>query len=387
MFGTRRRQNGTYHAIGVDLGADAVKLLQLRTPLGGVTEVAAAARVRLPQVPGLSPHLAEAATLTAIRESLRASGFVGRRVVAALPRRIVQLRTVRITPSNATDFDPLTAAETEAAQLFSFPLDAARVAYLPAGEVRHAGEAQHEVIAAAAADADVTEFLELLGRAGLQVAALELEQSALCRVIERSLASDGGKTAEAVHVLLDVGASATQIIIGRGGDLRVSKTVSTGVNQIEQIVSRRLSVSPEDVRQLRSRLGTESPGGTEPVSRANPVRQALYDAMRVATADVLEQALLCLRYYTVSFRGRPPAKVWLTGGGAEGADLCELARVALGLPVEPLPLLAGVPLGPLVALDNTNPLGEWAVAYGLALQGIAQPHAAGAAAGTEVVHA
>ena len=88
---------------------------------------------------------------------------------------------------------------------------------------------------------------------------------------------------------------------------------------------------------------------------------------------LFEQVVLCLRYYTVSFRGRPPAHVWVTGGGAEGADVCELARLALGLPVEPLPLMAGLPLGPLVALDNTPPLGEWAVAYGLALRGVPTP--------------
>ena len=62
---------------------------------------------------------------------------------------------------------------------------------------------------------------------------------------------------------------------------------------------------------------------------------------------------------------RPEAR----GGGHGKALLRELARTALGFPVEPLPLMAGVPLGPLVALDSTAALGEWAVAYGLALRG------------------
>jgi type IV pilus assembly protein PilM len=193
--------------------------------------------------------------------------------------------------------------------------------------------------------------------------------------------------ASGVHVLLDVGAAATQIVIGRGSELCVVKSVSTGVRQIEEVVSRRLSVSTEDVRQLRSRLSESAASPIASASRPDPVRQALYDAIRLATAGLFEQALLCLRYYTVSFRGRPSAKVWMTGGGAEGAELRELASSALGLSVEPLPLMAGMPLGPLMSLDNTAPLGEWAVAYGLALRGVPQAQAAFGATCAEVPHA
>src|SRR4051812_21537210 len=99
MFATRRRQPGTHHAIGLDLGSSGVKMLQLRTTPDGVTEVAAASRVETPRLIGLSPALKQTAIIKAIRDALRAGMFVGRRVVAALPRASVQLRTIRVTPS------------------------------------------------------------------------------------------------------------------------------------------------------------------------------------------------------------------------------------------------------------------------------------------------
>ena len=380
MFGTRRRQNGTYHAIGLDLGADAVKMLQLRTPRDGVTEVAAAARVPLQHVQGLSPALRQAATVKAIGEALRASPFVGRAVVTALPRQAVHLRTIRLAPPGPAAFDPLAAAEREAGSSFPFSLSSARVAYLPAGEVRHAGETRHEVIVAAASDGDVNDFLELMSRAGLRVAALDLEHAALCRAAERALA---GAVGDEVRVLFEIGATASNLVMDRGGELCLLKMVPTGTRHIEDVVSRRLSVSVEDVRQLRARVAPAAVEGA--ATGDDAVRRALYDAMRLATSDLLEQLVLCLRYYTVSFRGRPATKVWLTGGGADGADLRQLAATAVGLPVDPLPLMAGVPLGPLVALDNTVSLGEWAVAYGLALR--EAPSSAFAATVAEVAHA
>jgi type IV pilus assembly protein PilM len=379
MFTPRRRQTGRYHPIGLDIGSAAVKLLQLRTPADGVTEVAAAVRVELPQLSGLSPALAQDATITALRNALRAGPFVGRRVSAALPRNAVHLRTIRVSPSGAAGFDPLVAAEREAAASFSFPLASARVAFLPAGDVRQGGESRHEVIAAAATDGDVAEFLDLLDRAGLDADGLDLEPAALFRAAERAIPIDAAPSG--VRVILDVGAAATQVVIGRDGELCVVKNLPLGLRQIEDAVAKRLSVSSRDVRQLRVRFAAEpdpSPAAGESAARRDPVHQALHDAMRVATAGLLEQAVLCVRYYVVSFRGRPPAKAWLTGGGADGADLCALARAALGMPVAPLPLMAGVPLGPLVALENTSPLGEWAVAYGLALRGVANAERAAA---------
>jgi len=50
--------------------------------------------------------------------------------------------------------------------------------------------------------------------------------------------------------------------------------------------------------------------------------------------------------------------------------------------------MAGMPLGPLVALDNTAPMGEWAVAYGLALRSVSSmPEPAVPVGRTEVAHA
>jgi type IV pilus assembly protein PilM len=368
MAGIRRRQHGTHHAIGLDLGSSAVKMLQLRTSSDGLTEVSAAARVEVPFVPGLSPSLRATSTLQAIRDALRAGPFVGRRVIAAIPRQSVHVRTVRVTDTNAADFEPLALAEREAAGAFPFPLTSARVAFISAGEVRQGGEPRHEVIAAAAADQDVTDLLELLGRAGLDAEALDLEQAALYRAVERCAPAED--VAAGAQVLLDVGANGTQIVIGRGGEPCVVRTVPIGLRQMETVVARRLSVPNEDVRQLRARFSTSEPAGDDRAARRDSVQQALHDAMRLATGELLHQAVLCLRYYTVSFRGRMPARVWMTGGGAEGADLRDLTRAALGVPVEPLPLMAGVPLGPLVALDNTGPLGQWAVAYGLASRGV-----------------
>src|SRR5687768_7149354 len=81
--------------IGVDLGADSVRMLQLEVS-GRALSVRAAARRELPEEARLDPERRLPAAADLVRQMLRQHGFVGRSVVAAMPREIVHVKNLRL---------------------------------------------------------------------------------------------------------------------------------------------------------------------------------------------------------------------------------------------------------------------------------------------------
>src|SRR5688572_7540609 len=81
--------------IGLDIGADSVKMLQVE-PTGDYLNVVASARMPIPDEVRVDTqaHMAYAADL--VREMLQTQPFVGKRVVACLPRQIVHIKNVRL---------------------------------------------------------------------------------------------------------------------------------------------------------------------------------------------------------------------------------------------------------------------------------------------------
>lgn len=131
--------------IGIDIGFQAVRMLQLECAPGGGGagyRVVAAVRRPLPAEAVTPEALAApgrrgALIAAVIRDALRGGGFVGRRAVAALPREIVHLKNLRLPP--VPDSDLAWAVRADARDIFGFDPDSARVQFLDAGEVRQGG--------------------------------------------------------------------------------------------------------------------------------------------------------------------------------------------------------------------------------------------------------
>lgn len=356
MLFARRRQAETL-PVGVHLGADALRLIQLRVSRGGTdrtssTPLLSVVACHLRPLADASDRLAIAAPL--IRRALRDGRFIGRDVVTALPPAAVHLRTFRLGAMPAAQLQAtLRQHAREGAPLGA--ADALHVDALPVGQVRQGREAREEYLSVAAREADVRELLDTIGR-GVLVRSLQAEPYALYRsVAGRAVCADDGAT----HVLVHVGDSETLVLIGVGAQLRVVRRVSAGAEHFDLAVARKLDVAPAEARRLRRRThGTPSRSARD----ADPVRSVVTDAVRPIMEDVAREAALCVRYHSVSFRAAPPRSVRLLGVDAEGGQLRALLAAATGLPVDTRGVFDG--LGGAPGEDDD---GGWAVALGLAL--------------------
>jgi type IV pilus assembly protein PilM len=340
--------------IGLDLGNDSVKMLQLDVSTG-LPRVHAAARAGFDHPSKLGQTL---------RNLLRGGQFAGRSVVAALPRDILHIKNLRLPLIPAAELPG--AVRFEARNIFAFDTETARLEFLPAGEVRQGSEVRQEVIVMAARNEDVDPFVQTLHDAGLLVESLDAELCALYRTVERFVRRKQDE--QEVTVMVDIGLRRTQVLIGRGREINFFKPIDIGGRRLNDAVSRKLHIEYDEAQALRRRLAEAPRPLTGQPLPHDPVRQAVFDATRSTLEELGRELSLCLRYYSVTFRGQRPARVRLTGGEANDPHLSGLLNGILSLPVEAARPLFSIDSSAMRPADRRGSLSEWCTALGLALK-------------------
>jgi type IV pilus assembly protein PilM len=348
--------------IGVDIGHDSVKMLQVEA-VGDQLAVLAAAKAPLPPEVKTKPELRMPHACDLIRQMLRQHPFRGKSIVAALPRDMVHAKNLRLPQMPESELGAV--IQFEARNVFPFDTDQAKVHFLAAGEVRQGAEVRQEVVLIAARNEDVTNYLEQLHRTGAVLESLDIEPCALYRSVERFIRRKEDEND--VNVIVDVGVRRSQVVIGRGRDISFIKPIDIGGFHFHEAVSRKLGITIEEAEALRRRL-VESGEPADAAARRDPVRQAVFDATRSPMEELGREISLCLRYYSVTFRGFRPTKLRLVGGEACDPQLQTLLNSALVIPVEVGKPLYSVNTSRMKPTDRRGTMCEWALALGLSLR-------------------
>jgi type IV pilus assembly protein PilM len=348
--------------IGVDIGSDSVKMLQVEA-VGNTLEVTAAAKMPLPLEAKNQPELRVALASDLIKRMLKEHPFKGRQIAASLPREIVHMKNLRLPQMPTAELPAV--VRFEARNVFPFDTDQAKVHFLSAGEVRQGAEVRQEIILLAAKNEDVNNVVEQLHRAGTIIESLDIEACAVYRSLERFIRRKEDEND--VNVLVDVGVKRTQMVIGRGRDISFIKQIEIGGFHFHDAVSRKLGITPEEAEALRRRL-VEAGEPADAAARRDPVRQAVFDATRGPMEELGREISLCLRYYSVTFRGHRPTKLRLIGGEGCDPQLQTLLNSALVIPVEVGKPLYSVNTSRMKPTDRRGSMCDWALALGLCLR-------------------
>ena len=362
--------------IGLDIGHDSVKLLQLEVQGEALADrptakrslaVLAAAKHPIPDEARKNPSHRAELTAEIIQRLLAQQPFVGRNVVATLPRELIHVKNLRLPPMPADELDA--AVHFEARTVFPFEADDARIEYLPAGEVRQGNEARQEVIVLAVKNTDIENYLQQLDKCGVVVQSLDSEITGLFRAFERFIRRREDELD--VQMLIDIGARRTQVIIGKGRDINFYKPVEIGGLHLLDAISRKLAITVDEARALRQRL-LDSEDQVDPhtreAARRDPVRQAVFDATRSVAEELAQELAMCLRYYTVTFRGHRPTHARVVGGEAGDPQLQAILHSMLNIPVEAGKPLYSVDTSKMRSVDRRGSMSQWALAMGLGLR-------------------
>lgn len=356
-------------AIAIDVGAHSLRLVQLAS---GAGRMSVAAARQAPSVRGADPAGAFAANLDAITTLLNAGGFRGRRVVTCLPQAAVRVKNFRLPCMPEDELEQ--AVRFEALERFQ-SLDAEpEIRCYNAGRVDSGQGEQYELIVTAVRGDVIEGMLSSAARAGLSVETIDFGPAASFRPFERFLkrAEDAGQ----INAFLDLGHNGARLVITQGDDITFIKQLDTGLASIEGAVAKSLGVCPDEARTL---CGVIAGGAADDQHTGAPDERvpAVLAAMEPAVEQIGKEIGLCLRYFSVTFRGLRPEGITCVGGGARNAHLLGRLTDIVGSPVRPGNPLKNIDTEKVfTGADRRSGQPEWATAVGLAMRGLAPSRAA-----------
>jgi len=380
MIGLRLR-NRSLRPIGLDIGHSSVKMIQLAMNGGQISVIAAGKTLIDAGIDGDS-QARRAAVISAVKRMLADGSFRGRDVVSCLPNDGLKITSLRLGETGTEEIEQ--SLKKEVVQRFGLNPDKDAMDYMVAGDVQQGEEIKNELILFAADNETIKSHIQMLEESGLRPVAIDMVPCALFRIFERSLRRQEDR--ERTLVFVDVGSRWTVVVFGRGGEISFVKQIPIGGEKFNQEIATRLGIKTGEAQMLRDKLRTEKGvriSQSGPVAQASDgngqildaaTRQVIVDAISAVAEELAREISLCLRYYTVTFRGKRVERAIFTGGEAYENILLNVLRRQLTVEIEVAQPLRGFDLsseGAHVNFDSDRRglLCEWAVAVGLSLKG------------------
>jgi type IV pilus assembly protein PilM len=344
--------------IGVDIGHRCIKMIQLAESDGHL-KVVSAGQASMPVSAAMDEPQRRQCAVSAIRQLLSHGCFRGRSAVSALSADELQITSLRLAEAESLPVDK--ALRKEAAQRFNLDPDTDAIDYVLAGSVRQDDEAKNEYIVLAAKAETIESHVSLLEEAGLQPVGIDAAPCALFRGFERAMRREEDK--QRTIIFVDVGYRYTTVVFGRNGEICLAKQMPLGTARFDEEIASKLEMAAPDAESLRLRLQRDE-------SMEEDTRQLVTDALVSAAEQLAKELSLCLRYHTVTFRGKRVERAVVAGGGAHTKVLLDVLQRHLSIAVEPAEPLRGLDLGDTKCADECIRASvDLALAIGLSLKG------------------
>ncbi len=337
--------------IGVDVGSRSVKLLQFNADRSRICE---AVRWDLPpSEKSDKPVSRDDQVAEALERAREGRDFHGRDAVFCLGAGDLFVQNIRVAQASGPELHKVVWAE--AAGRLPFAREEAEIRFIEAADVRQGDSVRREVILLACRRQIVQRIVALAERAGLRPVAIDVEPNALLRCYAKQFRRDADQQQRQMFV--NVGAVMTTVVIGHGAAAMFVKYVDVGSNQMDEAVARQLKMRLPEAAALRRHNGDRRADQRDP-----EIARGVAESVRPVLDHLANELSLCLRYYSVTFRGQPLARIVL-GGGESSQSLVDWISPKLDVPCE-----LGNPLRSYETPALSGRQAQWGVAAGLALR-------------------
>ncbi|MFB0554893.1 MAG: pilus assembly protein PilM [Phycisphaerae bacterium] len=367
--------------IGLDIGHNSIKMIQLLMDKEQIS-VIAAEKARIDSGINGDGQKRRSFIISAIRRMLEKGNFHRRNVISCLPNDGLKITSLRLAEAQSDGIEQ--TLKKEVAQRFGLDPDEDAMKYVVVGNVHQGDEIKNELILFAADNETIKSHIEMLEEAGLRPVSIDTIPCALFRSFERSLRRQEDK--EHTVVFVDVGDQFTTVVFGRGGEISFVKQIPIGGKRFNEEIAAKLGVDISEAEMLREALQMEKslsmpkPDLEEQATAKNEqkldasTRQAIVDVVSAVAEELTREISLCLKYYTVTFRGKRVRRAFFTGGGAYEYILLDVLKRQLAVEIEVAQPLKGFDMTSErknlnFDSDRRGLLCEWTVAVGLSLKG------------------
>lgn len=352
--------------IGIDFGADSLKLLQIIP--GDPPELVALGAATVPDEARTDLNARQAFLEEALPALLRRHPFKQKRVMLSTPAFQTLVHNLTINRCEPKEVDD----QVDLALRTRLGIEPNRMVIrnFPAGEVYRNGKPKQEVITFAAGRDIVMRYVDLANRLKLEVLGMHCEAPCVLRAFAHVGQADAKDRQRAV-AYIDLGAATTKIIVARGSQMLLAKTVHAGGDQWTRKLAQEQSMDFAEARLARVAQANGDDGGTATLTTESASAPST-DPMGCETTDCLiDELRMTFRHYESRHPDQPIEKLVFLGGEANRIPTCQaLARsvhvaAQMGDPFARLSRMnAGTsPMG----VDLSQPQPGWAVALGLCL--------------------
>ena len=343
-------KNNTF-PIGLHLEPRSATLLQLCGTVDDL-EVRSTAQSEMPFDENMPPDEQDRAIAIALKKLIADHDFKGRHVVSCLGAQELFTQNVRLPQLPPDEIEKVIHWEAE--ERLPYPVADAEVRFLPAAEVHQNENVKQEVILLACQQEVVNRHVGILEQAGLSPVAIDIEPKAILRSFHQQPHDDETHR----RAYLNLGESATSVIFTEGENILFLKNISSGGHELNQVVAKHLNLDYPEAKRMRAEV-TAASG----LDSNNDIHRAVIDAIRASLDAMISEIELCLRYYKVTFRGKPMEQIVVTGSEASNwlvSYLFERLQTScvLGNPFESLANSSG-------STTSTDRPWRWSTAMGL----------------------
>ena len=350
LFGKKRE------LVGLDIGAHAVKAVQLRRVRGGLEL----------QHLGLAPLgpdtivdgviMDSNAVIGAVDEIFKSNQIKTKDVAVAVSGHSVIVKTIRVPKMKQQELEG--AIQWEAEQHIPYAMEDVNIDFqvLPASPP---GSTEVDVLLVAVKKDIINDYLAIISAANLSVAVVDVEAFALENVFEISHEPPQGE----VVALVNLGAAITNINILRNGISEFRRDSAIGGNRYTESIQKMLGLSFEQAEALK--LGREVEG------RAFADAKSAIDMVSTELAGDIRRSF---DFFRSTAHSDTIHKVLVSGGCARLPGLTAYLAEALEIPFEIVNPLRNIRADPkqfdLEYLEYIAP--QLAISVGLALRGVGE---------------
>ena len=340
--------------VGLDIGSSAVKAIELK-PSGKAYKVTAFGSEPVPPDSIVDGAIIDgAAVVEAIRRLFDSRNIKTKEVAASLSGNAVIVKKIALPAM--TQAELAESIYWEAEQYIPFDIQDVNLDYqiLDAGSAA-AGKSTMDVLLVAAKKEKIADYTGVIAQAGRSAVVVDVDAFALQNAFEVNYGIEPGQ----VVVLLNVGASATNINILQGDQSVFTRDIAIGGNAYTEAVQKELNLAFEQADQLKRGVPVEGASFED----ARPV-------LRAVTENVMLEVQKTFDFFKATAASEKVDRIVISGGASRAEGFIEMLTERFEAPVEVFDPFKKVAFdAKKFNVDSAEEIGPTvAVAVGLALR-------------------
>jgi type IV pilus assembly protein PilM len=305
--------------VGLDIGSSAVKAVELKA-VGKGYKVSAFGSESVPPDSIVDGAIIDGgAVADAIRRLFEGRGIKTKQVVASLSGNAVIVKKISLPVM--TEAELAESIYWEAEQYIPFDIQDVNLDYQIVDNGAASGKGTMDVLLVAAKKEKIADYTGVIAQAGRTATVVDVDAFALQNAYEANY----GIEAEAVVVLLNAGASATNINILNGDQSVFTRDLSIGGNAYTEALQKELNLPFDLADQLKRGITVE--GVT--FEDARPV-------LRAVSENVMLEIQKTFDFFKATAASDRIDRIMLSGGASRAEGFSEMLTQRFDAPIEAL---------------------------------------------------